>query len=166
MCDTAMPINPAKIFPNLVRFKTQEMCIEVVEVDPWQLYDVPDHFKVQGMGDKAVREEPSCLQHVPDWFVTQQQKELWNDVDDYCNDDEIIEWYNGYKNPQGSKSKNRRRVNAYCLPTITLVRLAHVRGWEKADRKIVEVTFWCGLVKVSDCLFVSIKLSNIFSSMC
>ena len=55
---------------------------------------------------KAVRDEPFCLQYVPDWFVTQQQIELRDDVDDYCNDDdEIIEWYDGYKNRKTQKAK-------------------------------------------------------------
>ena len=43
------------------------------------------------MCGEAMREEPSCLPYVPGWFVTQQQIELWHDVDDYCNNDEIIE---------------------------------------------------------------------------
>ena len=49
------------------------------------------------MCDKAVRDDPSSLQYIPDWFVTQQQLKLWHDDYDYCNDDKLIEWYNGYK---------------------------------------------------------------------
>ena len=52
-----------------------------------------------------MREEPSCLQYIPDWFVTEQQIELWDDVDDYCNDDQIIEWYQGYKERKAQKAK-------------------------------------------------------------
>ena len=84
------------------------MCIERVEVDPWQLRDVPDHFKGQEMWDKTVREEPSCLQYVPDWFVTQQQIELWDNVDEYCNDDEIIEWYEGYQKRKAQKEQIKK----------------------------------------------------------
>ena len=58
---------------------------------------VPDHLKTRGMCDKAVRDDPSSLQYIPDWFVTQQQLKLWHDDYDYCNDDKLIEWYNGYK---------------------------------------------------------------------
>ena len=37
-------------------------------------------------------EDPSSLEYVPDWFVTQQQIELWDDDDEYYDDDKIIEW--------------------------------------------------------------------------
>ena len=105
LCDTEMRINPVAFFLIPERFKTQEMCIQGVEVDPWQLDDVPDPFKGQEMCGEAMREEPSCLPYVPDWFVTQQQIELWHDVDDYCNNDEIIEQYDGYKNARLKKHK-------------------------------------------------------------
>ena len=40
---------------------------------------------------------------------------------------------------KGSKSKNKRRVNAYYLASIKMVGLVYVRRQEKRDRKIVEV---------------------------
>ena len=40
----------------------------------------------------AVMEDPSSLEYVSDWFVTQQQIELWDDDDEYYDDDKIIEW--------------------------------------------------------------------------
>ena len=55
------------LFPDC--FKTEKLCIEVVEVDPWQLKDVSDHFKKQKMFDKAVKDDPSSLRFVPHWFV-------------------------------------------------------------------------------------------------
>ena len=85
------------------RFKTLEMCIKAVEVDPWQLYNVPDHFKIQKMCDAAVRGDSYSLQYVPDWFVTQGQVKIWHDDDDYCDDDEIFDWYDNFK-----KSKPQR----------------------------------------------------------
>ena len=105
MYDTTMHINPAAFFLIPERFEPQEMCIEGVEVTPWQLDDVPDYFKGREMCDKAVREEPSCLQYVPDWFVAQQLIELWDNVNDYCNDDEIIEWYDSYKKCKTQKAQ-------------------------------------------------------------
>ena len=57
------------------------------------------------MCGETMREEPSCLPYVPDWFVTQQQIELWDDVDDYCNNHGIIELYDGYKNARLKKHK-------------------------------------------------------------
>ena len=53
------------------RFKAQEMCNKVVGVGTWQLKDVLD------------------------WFVTHQEKKIWHDDDDYYDDDEITEWYEG-----------------------------------------------------------------------
>ena len=41
------------------------------------------------------------LQYVPDWFVTQQKLKIWHDDDDYCSDDEIIKWYDGYIHQDG-----------------------------------------------------------------
>ena len=45
------------------------------------------------------------LQFVPDWFVTHQQIKIWQDEDDYCNDDEVIEWYKKYEKRKVQKSK-------------------------------------------------------------
>ena len=45
----------------------------------------------------AVETGPYQLRDVPDWFVTQEQIEIWAADDEYCDDDEIIEWYEGYK---------------------------------------------------------------------
>ena len=44
------------------------------------------------MCDNAVRNYLFSLQFVRDWFVTQQQIDIWDDNNDYCNDDEFIEW--------------------------------------------------------------------------
>ena len=100
-----MCINPAIFFLIPDRFKIQEMCIKAVEVDPWKLYYVPDHFKSQKMCDGLVSEDPFSLQYVPDWFVMQEQVKIWHDDDDYCNDDEIVEWYDDYKNRKVVKAQ-------------------------------------------------------------
>ena len=42
------------------------------------------------------------LEYVPDWFATQQVKS-WHDYDEYCNDDEAIEWYKGYQKCKAQK---------------------------------------------------------------
>ena len=34
-----------------------------------------------------------------------QQIKTWHDDDNYCNDDEIIEWYEGYKKRKAQKAK-------------------------------------------------------------
>ena len=93
------------------------MRIERVEVDSWQLGDVTDHLKTQQMCDKAVREGPSSLQYVPDWFVTQQLK-IWDDVNDYCNDGKIIEWYDGCKKCKTQKAEIEQQLMCIaCHPT-------------------------------------------------
>ena len=86
------------------------MCIKAVEVDPWQLYDVPDHFKSQKMCDAIVSEDPYSLQYIPHWFVTQEQVKIWHDDDDYCNDNEIVEWYDDYKKRKVQKAQIKEEL--------------------------------------------------------
>ena len=50
------------------------------------------------------------MQYVPDYFVTQNQLKIWHDADDYCNDDELIEWYDGDKKQKSQKSKMKEDV--------------------------------------------------------
>ena len=82
----------------LDHFIKQDICIEAVEVDPWSLYDVPDLLKTkQKMCEKAVKDDPFSQRFVPDWFVVQEQINVWYDDDYWHHDDEMIEWYKGYK---------------------------------------------------------------------
>ena len=73
-------------------------------VDPWQLYYIPDHFKTQEMCDKAVRDDALSLVCVLDWFVKRKQIGPWDDGD-YCDDDKIIKWCEGYKEHKVQKVK-------------------------------------------------------------
>ena len=68
-----------------------------VDIEPNFLPLVPDLFKTREMCEKAVKKYIWLLKYVPDWFVTHRQIKIWHDDDDYCNDDVIIEWYEGYK---------------------------------------------------------------------
>ena len=45
------------------------------------------------------------LKYVLDWFVTQQQVKLWDDDNDYCNDDGYIKSHNGYQKRKDQKAK-------------------------------------------------------------
>ena len=47
-------------------FKTQDMCIEVVEKYSFLWADVPDHLKTQQICNEGVRTEPILLACVPD----------------------------------------------------------------------------------------------------
>ena len=49
------------------------------------------------MCDKAVMEDSWLLNYVSNWFVTHQQTKLWDNDDDYCDSDRLIEWYKGYR---------------------------------------------------------------------
>ena len=81
------------------------MCKRVVEENPRLLKYVPDRFKTKEICDKAVKEDRDSLQYVPDYFMTQQQLKLWCNNDDWYDDDEIIEWYEGYQKRKAQKAK-------------------------------------------------------------
>ena len=96
MCSKSMYITPAAFFLVPEYFKTQEMSIGAAVADPWQLHNVPNNFKTQVMCDDVVCEHPCNLQYNPDSFVTRGLVKISHDEDDYYNDDEFVEWYNGY----------------------------------------------------------------------
>ena len=37
--------------------------------------------------------------------MTQQQIKIWHNDDDYCNDDEVIGWYDGYEKRKAQKAE-------------------------------------------------------------
>ena len=63
-------------------FKTEKMCIEVVEKEAEILQQVPDHFKTREMCKRAIEADLYTLVFRPGWFVTQEQIKLWY-YDDY-----------------------------------------------------------------------------------
>ena len=66
---------------------------------------VPDCFKMQEICNDVVEKKPYGLEYVPDWFVTQQQiKILRYDNDDWYDND-LIEWFDGYKKRKVRKGK-------------------------------------------------------------
>ena len=50
------------------------------------------------------------MQFVPDWFVTEQQIKIWHDSDNWHDDDELIEWYDGYKKRKAQKEKIKEEL--------------------------------------------------------
>ena len=110
MCNQAVRNNSTVFFLVPVRFKTQELCIKVLEVDPWHLNDIPDYFKTQKMYDKAVKDNPSSLQFVLDRFITQQQIDVWYDDNYWHRDDEIIEWHSDYQKRKAQKAKIKEEL--------------------------------------------------------
>ena len=92
--------------------ETYLICIKAgdVDIEPCFLPVVPDRFKTRGMCEKAVKKYLWLLEYVPDSFVTHQQIKIWHDNDDYCNDDGLIEWYEGYKKQKFQKSKIKEEL--------------------------------------------------------
>ena len=70
---------------------------------------------------------PFSLQYVPDYFVTQQLRKLWDDDDDYCNDDEIIKWYDGYQKRKAQKAKIKEELLPIAWHPDCHFMLVHVR---------------------------------------
>ena len=70
----------------------------------------PDRFKTREMCEKAVEKYLWLLKYVPDWFLAHQQIKIWHDNDDYCNDDELIEWYQGYQKRKAQKAKIKEEL--------------------------------------------------------
>ena len=60
------------------------------------------------MCDDTAWRDPFFLQFVSDWFETEEQIDVWDDDDDCCNDNDVIEWYDGYKNKNPRKQKLKK----------------------------------------------------------
>ena len=68
---------------------------------------------------KAVEDDPDC-------FVSKQQLNIWFDDDYWYHDNEMIEWYKGYKTRKAQKVKIKEqllptawhpdRVMNWCMP--------------------------------------------------
>ena len=86
------------------------MCNKAVDDCPRMLGDVPDHLKAREMLEKAVKKYLWLLKYVLDWFVTHQQIKTWHDNDDYCNDDQLIKWYDGYKKRKAQKTQIKEEL--------------------------------------------------------
>ena len=50
------------------------------------------------------------LKYVPDWFVIHQQIKIWHDSDEYCDDNKIIEWYEGYQKRKAQKASIKEEL--------------------------------------------------------
>ena len=110
MCEKTVENEPEALWHVPDQHKTQWMCQKAVEEGSYNLKFVPDYFKTQRMCDDVVRNYPFSLQFVPDWFVTQQQIKIWHDSDDWHDDNEIIEWYKGYKKRKAQKASIKKEL--------------------------------------------------------
>ena len=71
---------------------------------------VPDRLKTQEICNKVIEVGPFSLQYVPDWFVTQQHVNLWHDDSEYHDDDELINWHDGYQKRKAKKAKIKEEL--------------------------------------------------------
>ena len=107
---------------------TYLICIKAkdVDIEPCFLPLVPDRFKTRETCEKAIKKYLWLLKYVPDWFVTYQQIKIWHDNDDYCNDDDFIEWHEGYQKRKAQKEQIKKELMpitwhpsrwwAWCVP--------------------------------------------------
>ena len=93
---------------------------------------------------RAVDAGLGLLGYVPDWFVTQEKLKIWHDDDEYCNDDEFIEWYNGYQKRKAQKAKIKEELTHH-LASQSCDRLVHVRR-QKGAMEVTDNLFY----KLSD----------------
>ena len=91
-------------------FKAQKMCEKVVEKKPYLLHYDPVHFKTREMCEKVVETGLGLLKYVSDYFVTHQQQKIWRDDDKYCNDHELIKWYDEYKKRKAQKASIKEEL--------------------------------------------------------
>ena len=118
----------------LIRIKDED-----VDIEPRFLPAEIDCFKTREMHENAVKKYLWLLKYVPDWFVIHQQIKIWHDNDDYCNDDELIEWYDGYKKGKTQKASIKEE------PVPIAWHLSRWRDWcvpedeKKRNTQIMEI---------------------------
>ena len=110
MCEKAVKDEPGPIKFVPDHFDTHFLSFKVVEAAPWRLDDIPDHFKTPKMCNDTVRKGLFYLQYVHGWFVTQEQLKIWDDYNDYWNDNEIIKWYDGYQKRKAQKAQIKKEL--------------------------------------------------------
>ena len=88
------------------------ICIKAkdVDIEPRFLPFLPDRIKTREMCEKAVKKYLWLLKYVPDWFVTQEQLEIWHDDVEYCTDDGLIKWYEGYQKRRTHKAQIKKEL--------------------------------------------------------
>ena len=62
------------------------------------------------MCQKSVDRYLYLLRYVPDWFVTDQQINICHDNDEYCNNNKLIQWYDGYKKRRAQKASIKEKL--------------------------------------------------------
>ena len=137
--------------------KKKEICNETVYMEPYSFQIAPYHLKTQDMYNRTFHIKPytlkyiqcflrpkecammSCISvhYVLNWFVTQWKVKIPRDDNDYCNNYEIIEWYNSCKRTKDKKTKRKkkRRVQVHYLTLHENARMVH----DKIKGKVKEM---------------------------
>ena len=69
------------------------------------------------------------MHFVSDWFVTQKQIDVWYYNDEYCHDDEFIEWSNDYHSQKAQKLKIKEELLLFAWHP------DHVKDWCMSEDK-------------------------------
>ena len=81
------------------------------------------------MCDDAVWRDTFYLLFVPDWFITQEYIDLWDDDDDYWNDDRLDKWNIDYQKRKAQKASIKEEL----LPIAWYPN--RVRNWYMSEDK-------------------------------
>ena len=93
---------------------------EAVEKRSELLNQVLDQFVTQEMWPEVVQSAPEVFKHVLYQFV--QLQEMCNKA--LQSDPEVVlRWYKGYEQRKAQKAKIKRRVNACCMASGSMVEL-------------------------------------------
>ena len=95
------------------------------------------------MCNKAVKDDPSSLQFFPDWFVTQQQIDVWHDNAYWHDDDEAIEWYNGYQRRKAQKATKKEELMPIVWQSDRVMDWSmseDKKGWWKKQTVVLELS--------------------------
>ena len=66
--------------PFPIKYKTQEMCDEVISEDPFTRIYCTDRYKTQKMCDEAVDDCLAALKFIPNWLVRSKLLEKFEDA--------------------------------------------------------------------------------------
>ena len=104
--------NPQKRYDEARRYSPPPgiYLIHIKSEDTRLLLILPDCFKTREMCQKSVDRYLYLLRYVPDWFVTDQQIKICHDNDEYCNNDKLIQWYDGYKKRRAQKASIKEKL--------------------------------------------------------
>ena len=110
MCDKAISVGPWHLKYVLDQYIMQEVCNRIMCIEPHPLAFIPDCFKTRDMCDDIVWRDPFYLPFVLHWFITQEYIDLWDDDNDYWNDDRLDKWNIDYQKRKAQKASIKEEL--------------------------------------------------------